>query len=82
MGDVNRGFRSGVVLNAEVTEDSVLLKIGARRLEELFSQSLKLANWGRKLAEHYLSEYEHYFIWYSGTKPGCSMNVWCGNIRT
>lgn len=61
---------SGTVsaLNAEVMEDSVLLKIGARRLEELFSRSLELANWGRKLAEYYLAEYEHYFIWYSGTE--------------
>lgn len=56
------------VLNAEVMEDSVLLKIAARKLEKLFEQSLELANWGRKLAEHYLSEYEHYFIWYSGTE--------------
>lgn len=56
------------VLNAEVMENSVLLKIGSRRLEELFSQSLELANWGCKLAEYYLSEYEHYFIWYSGTE--------------
>lgn len=54
-------------LNAEVMEDSVLLKISAARLEELFGQSLELANWGRKLAEHYLSEYEHYFTYYSGT---------------
>lgn len=61
---------SGTVspLNAEVLEDSVLLKMSSRRLEELFWHSLELANWGRKLAEHYLSEYEHYFICYSGTE--------------
>lgn len=55
------------VLNAEVLENSVLLKFSARKLEMLFCQSLELANWGRKLAEHYLSTYEHYFIHYSYT---------------
>lgn len=55
-------------LNAEVLEDSVLLRISVGQLEELFGQSLELANWGRKLAEHYLSEYEHYFTYYSGTE--------------
>lgn len=65
-GEMMAGSVGG--MNAEVLEDSVLLKISARRLEELFRQSLELANWGRKLAEHYLSEYEHYFICYSGTE--------------
>lgn len=55
-------------LNAEVMEDSVLLRISAYRLEKLFTQSLEMANWGRKLAEYYLSEYEHYFTYYSGTE--------------
>lgn len=55
-------------LNAEVMEDSVLLRISACRLEELFGQSLEMANWGRKLAEYYLSEYEHYFTYYSGAE--------------
>lgn len=54
-------------LNAEVMEDSVLLEMSAARLEELFGQSLELANWGRRLAESYLMEYEHYFMYYSGT---------------
>lgn len=53
-------------LNAEVLEDSVILKMPARYLESLFNRSLELANWGRKLAEHYLTEYEHYFTHYSG----------------
>lgn len=55
------------VLNAETLEDSVLLKITARKLEDLFLHSLELANWGRKLAEYTLSEYEHYFTHYSFT---------------
>ena len=55
------------VLNAEALEDSVLLKISASKLESLFCHSLELANWGRKLADYYLSEYEHYFIHYSNT---------------
>lgn len=53
-------------LNVEVLEDSVLLKMSAARLEGLYEGSLELANWGRKMAEHYLSEYEHYFTYYSG----------------
>lgn len=55
----------GAVLNAEVMEDSILLKMSARELDRLFEQSLELANWGRKLAEYYLAEYEHYFTHYS-----------------
>lgn len=55
----------GAVLNAEVLEDSILLKMSAHYLEMLFGQSLELANWGRKLAEYYLAEYEHYFTHYS-----------------
>lgn len=50
------GARTVSPLNAEVLEDSVLLKMSFCRLEELFGLSLELANWGRKLAEHYLSE--------------------------
>lgn len=54
-------------LNAEMMENGSLLKISGQRLEALFGRSLELANWGRKLCEHYLAEYEHYFTYYSGT---------------
>lgn len=61
------GTGTSSAFNAEVMEDSVLLEMSAARMEELFGQSLELANWGRRLAESYLSEYEHYFTYYSGT---------------
>lgn len=54
-------------MDVEVLEDSVLLRIAQPKLEELFSRSLELANWGRKLLERYLDEYEHYFTAYSWT---------------
>lgn len=54
-------------VSVEIMEDSVLLCIRQERLEVLFEQSLQLANWGRKLLEHYLSEYERYFTTYSWT---------------
>lgn len=54
-------------LNAEVMEDSILMKISQPQLDRLFEQSLELANWGRKLVEHYLSEYERYFADYTCT---------------
>lgn len=57
-------------VSVEVLEDSVLLRITQSRLDNLFEQSLGLANWGRKLLEHYLSEYDHYFINYSWTDAG------------
>ena len=39
-----------------------MLRIPARRLEELCEQTLDLANWMRKLSDYYLREYENYFI--------------------
>ena len=59
--------KTALVLNAELLEDSILLKMAVRKLEELYNHSLELANWGRKMAEHYLAEYEYYFINYSCT---------------
>ena len=45
-----------------MVEDSDLLRIPARRLEELFEQSHDIAVWGLKLLDYYLREYENYFI--------------------
>lgn len=59
--------RSVSIVNIEVMENTVLFRIPQERLESLFEQSLELANWGRKLMENYLSEYEHYFTNYSWT---------------
>lgn len=55
------------IVNIEVMENTVLFRISQERLEALFGQSLELANWGRKLMESYLLEYEHYFTNYSWT---------------
>lgn len=46
--------RSRSTINVELLEESTLL-IGSRyELELLFEQNIELANWGRKVAEHYL----------------------------
>ena len=59
---VNMSYREIAAYNLEMVEDTVLLRIPARRLEELCEQTLDLANWMRKLLDYYLREYENYFI--------------------
>lgn len=54
-------------VSSEAMENSVLLRVSYQRLESLFECSLELANWGRKLMEYYLEEYENYFTRYSWT---------------
>ena len=51
-------------LTIETLEPTTLVRISRTRLEELFRQSLDIANWGRKLMEKTLLEYEHYFMEY------------------
>ena len=51
-------------LTIETLEPTTLVRISRTRLEELFRRSLEIANWGRKLMEKTLLEYEHYFIEY------------------
>ena len=58
----NMSYRETAAYNLEMVEDTVLLRIPARRLEELCEQTLDLANWMRKLSDYYLREYENYFI--------------------
>ena len=66
VGDMAVGGPGEVLtMTVEALEDSVLLKIPQTQLEDLYCHSLELANWGRKLLEKYLLEYEHYFIHYS-----------------
>ena len=55
-------YRDIAAYNIEMVEDSDLLRIPARRLEELFEQSHDIAVWGLKLLDYYLREYENYFI--------------------
>lgn len=52
-------------VTVEVLEDTVVYRILQEHLEALFEHSLELANWGRKVLEQYLAEYEHYFTEYS-----------------
>lgn len=66
VGDMAVGGTGGILtMNVEALEDCVFLKIPQARLEDLYHHSLELANWGRKLLEKYLLEYEHYFTHYS-----------------
>ena len=51
-------------LTIETLEPTTLVRISRTHLEQLFQQSLEIANWGRKLMEKTLLEYEHYFIEY------------------
>lgn len=46
----------------ELLEDSILYKINAMALRQLFSEDISLANWGRKLAETELIKAEERLI--------------------
>ena len=59
---INFAYRGVAAYQVELTEDSRLLRIPSQRLEKLMEESLELCNWGRKLQEYYLREYENYFI--------------------
>ena len=59
---INFVYRDIAAYNIEMVEDSDLLRIPARRLEELFEQSHDIAVWGLKLLDYYLREYENYFM--------------------
>ena len=48
----------------ETLEATTLVKISRAHMENLFQHSIELANWGRKLMEKSMREYEHYFIEY------------------
>lgn len=54
----------------ETLEDTILLRISRKRLEELFRRSLELANWGRCLVERHLLEHERYFMDYFWADKG------------
>lgn len=59
---INFVYRDLAAYNVEMAEDTTLLRMPACKLEILFEKSLELANWGRKLLDYYLREYENYFI--------------------
>lgn len=58
------GYRS--TTNVELLEDSTLLIASRHELETLFEQNIELANWGRKVAEYYLSINMHHSSHYNG----------------
>lgn len=77
VGDMAVGGPGEVLtMNVEALEDSVLLKIPLAKLEDLYHHSLEWANWGRKLLEKYLLEYEHYFIHYSWNDAREQYEMW------
>lgn len=59
---INFVYRDTAAYNVEMVEDTVLLRIPAKKLEKLFEQSHEIAVWGLKLLDYYLREYENYFI--------------------
>lgn len=54
----------------ETLEASTLLRIPRQEMEELLTGSLKLANWGRKVAERMLRSHEEYFADYAWRDKG------------
>jgi len=54
----------------EASTDTKLLRITQRKIEELYSESVELANWGRRLAEKVLYDYEKYFTDYFWADKG------------
>ncbi len=46
----------------EVLEESVLYRISGKQLQQLYSQYIHMANWGRKLAEYELIKTEQRFM--------------------
>ncbi len=59
---INFVYREIAAYNVEMVEDSVLLRIPVTKMNSLLDQSLELSNWGRRLLDYYLCEYENYFI--------------------
>lgn len=59
---INFVHRDTSVYNIQMVEDTILLRIPKRKLDDLCRHSLELANWGLKIMDYYLQEYENYFI--------------------
>lgn len=53
-------------INVELLENSILLIASRQEIEALLEKDLELANWGRKVAEHYLDLNIHYIAHYNG----------------
>lgn len=59
---INFVHRDTSAYNVQMVEDTILLRIPKSKLDELCRHSLELANWGLKIMDYYLREYENYFI--------------------
>lgn len=72
MAVVTPGFIGNTVskFTIEALEDVTLLRISRERMEALFQSSLELANWGRRMVERILREYERYFMDYFWADKG------------
>ena len=79
---INFVYRDIAAYNIEMVEDSDLLRIPARRLEELFEQSHDIAVWGLKLLDYYLREYENYLLMIVGVMPRAIRSLVAQQSRT
>lgn len=61
-------YRARVTI--ETLEASTLVRLRRSEMEQLFRQSVELANWGRCVAERFLNDYEEYFTNYSWRDKG------------
>lgn len=68
----NLGLEAGdrALVTIETLEPSRLIRFPRARIEELFSQSAELANWGRRVSGRILRSHETYFVDYSWRDAG------------
>ena len=59
---INFVYRDISAYNVQMVENTTLLRIPKTKLDYLCRSSLELANWGLKIQDYYLREYENYFI--------------------
>ncbi len=59
---INFVYRDISAYNVQMVENTTLLRMPKTKLDYLCRSSLELANWGLKIQDYYLREYENYFI--------------------
>ena len=66
---INFVYRDISAYNVQMVENTTLLRIPKTKLDYLCRSSLELANWGLKIQDYYLREYENYFrfstVWHN-----------------
>lgn len=55
-------FQSAGYENIELLEQCELLKISQKTLNQLFEQDIELANWGRRMSDHFILHLEQIFM--------------------